>query len=59
MPDDVRQALERFQRFVERFPPGGVIDADSGFSVADGMLLAGEVELHSGHPVDPDENPVD
>jgi hypothetical protein len=58
MPDDVRQALERFQRFIENRPPGTVIDEASGFSVADGMLLAGEIEMSSAHQA-PDENPFD
>lgn len=59
MPDDVRQALERFQRFVERFPAGSVIDPQSGFSVADGMLLAGEIEMNARRRREPDENPID
>lgn len=35
MPDDVRQALERFQRFIERHPGGDVIDEESGFTAAE------------------------
>jgi len=59
MPEDVRQALERFQRFVERYPGGGIIDEESGFSVADGMLLAGEIESASSRAMEIDENPID
>lgn len=59
MPDDVRQALERFQRFIERHPSGGVIDEESGFTSADGMLLAGEIESASARAAEIEENPID
>lgn len=51
MPDDVSQALERFQTFLGRFPAGGTIDADSGFTVGDGMLIVGKVELAASQHV--------
>lgn len=52
MPDDIREALERFHAFLAKHE--GVLDADSGFTVDDGMLLAGEVEgaLARMHPTD-------
>jgi hypothetical protein len=58
MPEDVRAALERFQTFIERFPGGDVVDAASGFTVADGMLLVGEIEMSRAH-AEPDEDPID
>lgn len=58
MPDDVRQALERFQRFIESHPSGTVIDDLSGFSVEDGMLLVGEIKMSGVHQ-GPDESPID
>ena len=58
MPEDVNAALERFQTFLERFPDGGLIDADSGFTVSDGMLLVGEIQM-LGHRSEPDEYPID
>ncbi len=45
MTDDVRQALDRFQNFVGRFGSDAVIDARSGFSTGDAVLLIGEIEL--------------
>lgn len=45
MPDELNEALERFQLFVGRFRPDEVIDADSGFTGNDAALLAGEVEM--------------
>lgn len=57
MPDDVRAALERFQNFLGRFGEQ-VIDEESGFSWADGMLLVGEVEISTAHQR-PDEQPID
>lgn len=44
MPDDVRAALERFQLFLGKHG-GEVIDEESGFTAADGQLIAGEVEM--------------
>lgn len=58
MPDDVRAALERFQLFIGRYSGDDVIDQQSGFSAADGNLLAGEVEMSTVH-TEPDENPID
>ncbi|WP_199743125.1 hypothetical protein [Sphingomonas ginsenosidivorax] len=58
MPEDVRAALERFQTFLGRFPGGDTIDADSGFTVSDGILLVGEIEMSMAHS-DPDEDPID
>lgn len=58
MPEDVSAALERFERFLGRFAAGATIDAESGFTVADGMLLVGEVELSHAHS-EPDEDPID
>lgn len=54
MPDDIREALERFHAFLAKHSGEGVLDADSGFTVDDGMLLAGEVEgaLARMHPTD-------
>ncbi|MEK7342231.1 MAG: hypothetical protein AABZ73_00225 [Pseudomonadota bacterium] len=45
MPDELNEALERFQLFVGRFRLDEVIDADSGFTGNDAALLAGEVEM--------------
>lgn len=59
MPEDVRQALERFQRFLGHFPAGEMIDSESGFTVADGMLLVGEIEMAAGHHRDDRDNPID
>ena len=58
MPDDVSAALERFQTFIGRYSGGEVIDEKSGFTVADGMLIVGEVEMSTAHS-EPDENPID
>lgn len=58
MPEDVRAALERFQTFIEQFPGGNIIDATSGFTVSDGMLLVGEVEMSASHS-HRDEDPID
>ena len=58
MPDDVRAALERFQQFIGRYAGGEVIDEESGFTAADGNLLAGEVEMSGAH-TEPDEAPID
>ena len=57
MPDDVRAALERFQQFLGKHSGSDVIDADSGFTVADGQLIAGEVEM-AAHGQDIEENPM-
>lgn len=57
MPDDVRAALDRFQQFLGRYAGDDVIDQESGFSAADGQLIAGEVEMSSAH-VEPDESPI-
>ncbi|RYM07982.1 hypothetical protein [Sphingobium cupriresistens] len=45
MPEDLNDALERFQIFVGRFGLDDVIDEDSGFTHNDAMLLAGEIEM--------------
>ncbi len=47
MPEDVRQALDRFQNFLGKHRSDAVIDQASGFTVSDGMLLAGEIELNA------------
>ncbi len=57
MPEDVRAALERFQNFLGKFS-GGIIDQESGFTVADGTMIVGEIEMSSAHS-EPDENPID
>ncbi|MFX4083641.1 hypothetical protein ACKU27_00905 [Sphingobium yanoikuyae] len=57
MPDDVRAALNRFQNFLGRYAEQ-VIDEESGFSWADGMMLVGEVEMSTAH-LPPDEQPID
>ena len=57
MPDDVSAALERFQNFLGRYAEQ-VIDEESGFSWADGMLLIGEVEISTAH-VRPHDRPID
>ena len=44
IPDDVRSALERFERFLSRFDQDDIIDADSGFSASDALLLMAEAE---------------
>ncbi len=59
MPDDVSQALERFQQFIGSFEAAQVIDERSGFSVSDAMLLVGEVELAARQHSRPGENPID
>ncbi len=58
MPEDVRAALERFQQFIGKFGMTSVIDAESGFTVGDAMLLVGEVEM-TGHHDRSDDNPTD
>lgn len=57
MPDDVAAALERFQRFIGRYSAAEVIDEESGFSVSDGMLIVGEVEMSAAH-TESDENTI-
>jgi len=58
MPDDVRSALERFQLFLGKHVDGGVIDEESGFTAANGQLLAAEFQMaHYQEPLD--ENPID
>lgn len=57
MPDDVSAALARFQTFLGSWN-GSMIDERSGFTVSDGMLLVGEVEMSHAHQ-EPDENPID
>ena len=57
MTDDVRAAIERFQTFLDN-AQGDLIDAASGFTVGDGMLLVGEVESSQAHR-EPDEDPID
>lgn len=57
MPDDVKAALERFQNFLGTHD-GDVIDEGSGFTVADGMLLAGEIELGATRS-EPEENTIE
>lgn len=59
MPDDVRQALDRFQQFIAGFGSSVPIDEASGFCVADAMLLIGEVQLHAGQTGVIEENPLD
>ncbi|MEC3948380.1 hypothetical protein [Sphingobium sp. HWE2-09] len=59
MPDDVPAALERFQRFIGSFSSDAMIDADSGFTAADGILLAGEIEMAAHQPQADDESPID
>lgn len=56
MPLDVAAALERFQTFLGKFGSGGVIDEESGFTVADGMLLVGEV--HTNTHATAEDNPI-
>ncbi len=56
MTDDVSAALERFQTFLGNWH-GDLIDEKSGFTVGDGMLLVGEVEMSHAHR-EPDENPI-
>lgn len=58
MPADVAAVLDRFQTFIGRYSGDEVIDEQSGFTVADGMLIAGEVEMSASHS-DPDESPID
>ncbi len=48
IPDDVNAALERFQIFLGSCPDE-LIDATSGFTKSDGMLLVGEVGLSHAH----------
>ncbi|WP_157134611.1 hypothetical protein [Sphingomonas sp. PAMC 26605] len=48
MPDDVNAALERFQNFLGHCPDE-LVDAASGFTKSDGMLLVGEVGLSHAH----------
>ncbi|MGY2736032.1 hypothetical protein [Sphingomonas sp. UYP23] len=57
MPDDVNAAMERFQTFLGTFH-GDLVDEKSGFTVSDGMLLVGEVQLSHAHH-EPDESPFD
>lgn len=58
MPQDVRAALERFQTFLEGFRGGEVVDANSGFTVSDGMLLVGEIQMSTPYS-NADEDPID
>lgn len=44
MPEDVNAAIERLQTFLGSFH-GDLVDEKSGFTVTDGMLLVGEIEL--------------
>lgn len=59
MVEDVSAALDRFQNFLGRFGASDVVDHESGFTVADGILLAGEVEMASAQHIEPDESPID
>lgn len=54
MPEDVRAALERFHAFLAKHSAEGALDAETGFTVDDGMMLANEVELALSrmHPTD-------
>lgn len=45
MPEDVNEALERFRIFLDCFSLDAIIDEESGFTVNDGHLLAGEIEM--------------
>ncbi|WP_354285955.1 hypothetical protein [Sphingomonas sp. UYEF23] len=44
----MNEAIERFQKFLGSCPDE-MIDASSGFTKSDGMLLVGEVELSHAH----------
>jgi hypothetical protein len=57
IPNDVNEALERFQSFLGRCPDE-IIDPKSGFTKSDGMLLVGEVGLSHAHD-EPDEHAMD
>lgn len=59
MPEDVRAALERFQQFVGGFEAGAEIDARSGFTTGDAMLLIGEVEMAAAQHRSDDESPIE
>ncbi|BBD01828.1 hypothetical protein [Sphingobium sp. YG1] len=45
MPEEVRAALERFHAFLNKHSGEGALDAETGFTVDDGMMLANEVEV--------------
>lgn len=55
MPDDIAAALGRFQAFLDRYDPVSTIDEASGFTAADGLLLAAELELAEKARSTPDE----
>ncbi len=58
MPDDIRAALERFHAFLATHSGEGMIDGESGFTVDDGLLLAGEVEGALSRMHQLDEPPI-
>ncbi|PZU61003.1 MAG: hypothetical protein DI547_00710 [Sphingobium sp.] len=49
MPEDVENALLRFQSFLARYTMGEIIDQRSGFTVNDARLLIGEIEVAAQH----------
>ncbi|PSO09740.1 MULTISPECIES: hypothetical protein [unclassified Sphingobium] len=59
MPDEVCTALECFQRFIGSFSSGTIIDKDSRFAAADGILLAGKIEKAAHQRQSDDESPID
>jgi hypothetical protein len=64
MPDDLREALQRFELFLESHGTDQVIDAASGFTTNDAYLLLGELEMTrsmvggDNEPDEPLEGPV-
>ena len=59
MPDDVKAALDRFEKFLAQFPGGSVIDDKTGFTSNDGFLIYSELQMLEEHHSEPDEDPID
>lgn len=43
--DDLEQAIDRMERFLEQFEQHGLIDCTSGFSVSDASTILAELRL--------------
>ena len=58
MNDELNAAMERFQLLIGRYATGDVIDEQTGFTAADGQMIAAEVQM-AQHQEPPEENPID
>ena len=58
MPEDVNAAMLRFEAFLSRWPGGGLIDEQSGFTSNDGFLIYSELEMLEQRHAPADEDPI-